>query len=59
MTYYLQVRSDGIITDCIEYPYADYVEYHGTITEPIHGGWFKYQNGEIIEVPELRPQEQE
>ena len=59
MKYYLQVNQDNIITDCIDYPYSDYVEYEGTITEPVHGGWFKLEAGVIVEYPELKPVEED
>jgi hypothetical protein len=55
--FYLQVQPNGIITDCIDYPYEDYVPYDGVFIEPIHGGWYKYMSGEIIECPELKPTE--
>jgi hypothetical protein len=57
MKYYLQVNQEtNIITDMIDYPYSDYVEYEGTITEPVHGGWFKLEDGIIVEYPELKPE---
>jgi len=60
MKYYLQVNQEtNIITDCIDYPYSDYIEYDGTITAPVHSGWFKFENGRPIEYPELKPVPQE
>jgi len=59
MKFYLQVNQDNIITDCIDYPYSDYIEWEGTLTEPIHGGWFKFENGQPVKYPELQPVPQE
>ena len=55
MIYYLQVQPDNIITDCITYEYDNYIKWEGEINEPIHGGWFKLIDGQIVEVPELKP----
>lgn len=60
MDYYLQVSENGIITDCISYEVDGYIKYNNTagrLTYPIHGGWFKLIEGEVIEFPELKPQE--
>ena len=54
--FYLQVRADGIITDAIDYPYGDYIEYETDVLPVgLIGGWFKFDNGTIIECPELKP----
>lgn len=57
MKYYLQVRSDGIVTDAITYPVEGYIEYETNDPLPngFIGGWFKYVDGKIIECPELKP----
>lgn len=56
MKIYLQVRPDNVITDCITYPYANYVEHEvDFIPQGINGGWFKFEGGEIVEYPELKP----
>jgi len=57
MKYYLQVRSDGIVTDAITYPYKDYIEYETNDPLPngFIGGWFKRVDGEIVECLELKP----
>lgn len=55
MKFYLQVNQNNIITDCIEYPYQDYIEFEGEVPQAVHGGWFKLIDGEIIEIPELKP----
>ena len=52
---YLQVKNDGIITDCIDYPYADYIPYDGEVPSDVMGGWYKLIDGVIIEFPELKP----
>lgn len=52
---YLQVATDGTITDCISYPYEDYIPFDGELPQVVHGGWHKLINGEIVEVPELNP----
>jgi len=57
MKYYLQVNKDKIITDCINYPYSNYIEWNGIIVEPVHGGWFKLEDNLIVEYPELKPTE--
>ena len=56
MKIYLQVRPDGIITDCITYPHEGYVEHEADyIPQGINGGWFKLEGGEVVEYPELKP----
>lgn len=56
MKIYLQVRPDGIVTDCITYPHGDYVEHEvDYIPQGINGGWFKFIGGKVVEVPELKP----
>lgn len=56
MKIYLQVRPDGVITDCITYPHGDYVEHEmDYIPQGINGGWFKLIDGKVVEVPELKP----
>lgn len=57
MKIYLQVRPDGIITDCITYPHEGYVEHEvDYIPQGINGGWFKLEGGEVVEYPELKPE---
>lgn len=54
--YYLQVQPNGIITDAITYPFGNYVEYEAeSLPIGIMGGWFKLENGVIVEYPELKP----
>ena len=52
---YLQVRNDGIITDCINYEYDGYVLFEGEVPPSVNGGWHKLIDGVIVEFPELRP----
>jgi hypothetical protein len=55
--FYLQVNSDNIITDAIEYAVEGYIEYETNDVLPIGliGGQFKYENGIIVEYPQLKP----
>ena len=52
---YLQVSNDNIITDCISYEYQGYVPFEGVTPPSVNGGWFKLENGVIVEYPELKP----
>lgn len=56
MIFYLQLDNDNIIRDAITYPVDGYVEYETNLL-PISciGGWFKLENNEIVEYPELKP----
>lgn len=51
---YLQVQTDGTITDCISFPYGDYVPFEGEVPQDVMGGWYKLIEGIIVEFPELR-----
>ncbi|GAB6990844.1 hypothetical protein [Paenibacillus pini] len=57
MIFYCQVSADNIITDVIEYPYRDYVEIEveGRLPAGVSAGWFKLEEGKIVEYPELKP----
>jgi hypothetical protein len=56
MTFYLQVQTDGTITDAISYPFENYVPVEmDNLPIGISGGWFKFENGVIVEYPELKP----
>ena len=55
---YLQVHSDGTITDCIDYQHGGYTAYDGEVPQSVHGGWFKLIDGKIIEYPELKPKDE-
>lgn len=57
-TFYLQIRqTDNVITDCIEYAIDGYtpVSLAMPLTDGLIGGWFKLENGVIVEHPELKP----
>lgn len=48
--------------DAIDYPYNGYIEVELPDTHlpaGINGGWFKLENGQIVEYPELRPKDPE
>lgn len=56
MKVYLKVDENYVIRDCITYPYEGYVEYEiAEIPQGINGGWFKLENGAVVEYPELKP----
>lgn len=56
MKFYLQVNQNNIITDAITYPYENYIEYEAAILPSgVNGGWFKLENGVIVEYLELKP----
>lgn len=52
---YLQVNKDNIITDCISFPYGDYIEFNGEVPQSVMGGWYKLESGVVVEYPELKP----
>jgi len=55
--FYLQVdKTTNVITDAIEYPYGDYVEIEvEQLPAGVMGGWYKLENGKIVEYPDLKP----
>ncbi|PKP29452.1 MAG: hypothetical protein CVU00_15530 [Bacteroidetes bacterium HGW-Bacteroidetes-17] len=56
MKCYLQVQPDNTITDAITYPFGDYIEHQTDfLPADVMGGWFKLENGVIVEYPELKP----
>lgn len=57
MKFYLQLDEKNIIRDVIEFPYSNYIEYETEYPLPIgvYGGWFKLEDGNIVEYPELKP----
>jgi hypothetical protein len=57
MVYYLQVNQNSIITDAVSYPVEGYVEHETATNLPagINGGWWKLENGLLVEYPELKP----
>lgn len=62
MKFYLQVNEENIITDAISYPHGDYVEFEHSedfLVAGINGGWWKLEEGQLVEYPELKPIEEE
>lgn len=56
--FYLQVQADGTITDAISFPHGNYVEVElEMLPVGVYGGWWKLENGELVEYPELKPKE--
>lgn len=54
--FYLQVQTDGTITDAITYTHEDYIEYRAeSLPVGVNGGWWKLENGKLVEYPELKP----
>lgn len=54
--FYLQINDSNIVTDAIEFPYPSYILFEASYLPPgILGGWFKFENGELVEIPELNP----
>lgn len=53
------VKANGttnVIEDVITFPYQDYVPVEvAEVPQDVMGGWFKLENGVIVEYPELKP----
>lgn len=57
--FYLKVQSDGIITDAISFPHDGYTEVEvDELPIGVNGGWFKLEDGNIIEYPALKPKDE-
>ena len=58
MKYYFRLNQDNIIVDAITFPVEGYVEYETDYPLPagINGGWWKFENGQPVEYPELKPE---
>jgi len=58
MTYYFRLNQDNIIVDAITFPVEGYIEYETDYPLPagINGGWWKFENGQPVEYPELKPE---
>ena len=58
MKYYLRLNQDNIIVDAITFPVEGYIEYETDYPLPagINGGWWKFENGQPVEYPELKPE---
>jgi len=57
MKYYLLLDENNIIQDAISYPVEGYIEVEVDKPFPagINGGWYKWENGTYVEIPELKP----
>lgn len=58
MKYYFRLNQDNIIVDAITFPVEGYIEYETDYPLPagINGGWWKFENGQPVEYPELKPE---
>lgn len=58
MKYYLRLNQDNIIVDAITFPVEGYIEYETDYPLPagINGGWWRFENGQPVEYPELKPE---
>jgi len=58
MKYYFRLNQDNIIVDAITFPIEGYIEYETDYPLPagINGGWWKFENGQPVEYPELKPE---
>ena len=57
MKYYLLLDENNIIQDAISYSTDGYIEVEVDKPFPagINGGWYKWENGTYVEIPELKP----
>lgn len=57
MKFYVLLDNQNTIRDIIEYPHEGYQEIDLALPLPIGicGGWFKLENGKVVEYPELKP----
>ena len=58
MKYYFRLNKDNIIVDAITFPVEGYIEYETDYPLPagINGGWWRFENGQPVEYPELKPE---
>jgi len=58
MKYYFKLSQNNIIVDAITYPVEGYIEYETDYPLPagINGGWWRFENGQPVEYPELKPE---
>jgi len=56
MKYYFKLNQENIIIDAITYPVDGYIEYETDYPLPagINGGWWRFENGQPVEYPELK-----
>lgn len=61
MKFYVMLDNDNVIRDVIDYPHEGYIEIEAHLPLPVgvNGGWFKLENGQIVEYPELKPTDPE
>lgn len=60
MTFYLQITGENIVTDAISYQHDNYVPYEAdSLPVGVQGGWFKLENGLLVEYPLLKPTEKD
>ena len=54
--FWIQLDQNDIIRDAVDYQVDGYIEYETAYPLPIGfiGGWFKLENGIVVEVPELK-----
>lgn len=56
--FYLKINSENIVVDALSFPYEGYVEYETDELPPgAFSGWFKLENGQLVEYPELKPED--
>ena len=56
MKYYLKTNSDNIVIDALSFPHDGYVEYEcDELPQGAFSGGFKLENGQLVEYPELKP----
>ena len=58
MKYYFRLNQDNIIVDAITFPVEGYIKYETDYPLPagINGGWWRFENGQPVEYPELKPE---
>lgn len=58
MKYYFRLNQDNTIVDAITFPVEGYIEYETDYLLPagINGGWWRFENGQPVEYPELKPE---
>lgn len=58
MNFYVLLNENNVILDVIEYPVEGYSEVYlpyKQLPAGINGGWWKLENGVLIEIVELNP----
>lgn len=57
MKMYIQIDSDDIVHDIVTMEVEGYqeVDVQLPLPEGVYGGWWKFIDGEFIEIPELKP----